>query len=264
MGSELRTDVQALRGIAVLMVLAHHAKVPLIRGGYLGVDIFFVLSGFLITALVAKDINASEFSFARFYWRRAWRLLPAVYATIALCIAAAPWLRTSYEMRDFVAQVWGAITFSANIVLWLQTGYFERAAELKPLLHVWSLSIEEQYYLLLPALLFFVGRAKWLRVASVVTAASLTACFFVSTESVAAAFYWVPTRAAFAETCFRTLCSDSFLTLPRCVRISPSAFLYHIGVLRTSLRQYCEACIKCRLRAAVSNGIAVCGCDRPT
>ena len=195
MASELRTDVQALRGIAVLMVLAHHAKVPLIRGGYLGVDIFFVLSGFLITALVARHVNAGEFSFARFYWRRAWRLLPAVYATIALCIAAAPSLLTSYEMRDFAAQVWGAITFSANIVLWLQTGYFERTAELKPLLHVWSLSIEEQYYLVLPALLFFVGRSKWLTLASVITAASLAACLFVSVQSVAAAFYWVPTRA---------------------------------------------------------------------
>ncbi len=190
-----RLDIQALRGIAVLLVLAHHAKVPLIHGGYLGVDVFFVLSGFLITSLVARDIIAGEFSFVRFYWRRAWRLLPAVYATIALCIAAAPSLLTSYEMSDFVAQVWGAITFSANIVLWLQTGYFERGAELKPLLHVWSLSIEEQYYLLLPALLFFVGRSRWLTVASLITAASLTACFFVSAQSVAAAFYWLPTRA---------------------------------------------------------------------
>lgn len=190
-----RLDIQALRGIAVLLVLAHHAKVPLVHGGYLGVDIFFVLSGFLITALVARDINAGVFSFARFYWRRAWRLLPAAYATIALCIAAAPTLLTSYEMRDFVAQVWGAITFSANIVLWLQTGYFERAAELKPLLHVWSLSIEEQYYLLLPALLYFVCRTKWLTVAAVISAASLTACFVVSAQSAAAAFYWLPTRA---------------------------------------------------------------------
>lgn len=195
MVTELRTDIQALRGIAVLLVLAHHAKVPLIRGGYLGVDIFFVLSGFLITTLVARDINAGEFSFMRFYWRRAWRLLPAVYATIALCIAATPSLLTSYEMQDFVAQVWGAITFSANVVLWLQTGYFERGAELKPLLHVWSLSIEEQYYLLLPALLFLVGRKKWLTIASVITVASLTACFFVAAQSMTAAFYWLPTRA---------------------------------------------------------------------
>jgi peptidoglycan/LPS O-acetylase OafA/YrhL len=178
-----------------LLVLAHHARVPLIHGGYLGVDLFFVLSGFLITTLVAKEIKAGSFSFSGFYWRRAWRLLPAAYATLALCVAIAPFLVTNREMREFVAQVWGAVTFTANFVLWQQTGYFERAAELKPLLHVWSLSIEEQYYFVLPALLFFLRPSKWLAAAVLMTVCSFVLCIFVTYESPAAAFYWLPTRA---------------------------------------------------------------------
>lgn len=195
MTSPQRTDIQALRGIAVLLVLAHHARVPLIHGGYLGVDIFFVLSGFLITTLVAREIRAGSFSFSGFYWRRAWRLLPAAYATLAICIGVAPFLLTNHEMREFVAQVWGAVTFTANFVLWQQTGYFERAAELKLLLHVWSLSIEEQYYFVLPALLFFLRPSKWLAAAVFLTVCSLALCIFVTYESPAAAFYWLPTRA---------------------------------------------------------------------
>ena len=195
MTSPQRIDIQGLRGIAVLLVLTHHARVPLVHGGYLGVDIFFVLSGFLITTLVAKEIRANAFSFSAFYWRRVWRLLPAAYVTVAICIGIAPILLTSYEMREFAEQVWGAVTFTANIVLWQQTGYFERAAELKPLLHVWSLSVEEQYYFLLPALLFFLRQSKWLAIALLMTVCSLVLCIFITQESPAAAFYWLPTRA---------------------------------------------------------------------
>lgn len=190
-----RLDIQVLRGLAVLLVLAHHAKMPLVHGGYLGVDIFFVISGYLITALLVRDIDAGRFSFAHFYWRRAWRLLPALYVTVAFCIALAVILLRSVEMRDFTKQVIGAVTFTGNIALWLQTGYFEQAAELKPLLHVWSLSIEEQYYLLIPAAIVFLPKSLRLGAMCVATLLSVGLCFFLLGSKPGATFYLLPTRA---------------------------------------------------------------------
>lgn len=131
----LRTDIQALRGFAVLIVVFYHARLLPIKAGYLGVDIFFVISGFLITSQIAKQLEAGTFSFKAFYYRRALRILPAAYCVFGFCLLLSPWLLSSLEMVDFAKQIWGALSFTGNIVLWLQTGYFEQAAELKPLLH---------------------------------------------------------------------------------------------------------------------------------
>ena len=114
METRYRRDIQSLRGIAVLLVLLHHAKMPPFQGGYLGVDIFFVISGFLITNLVARAVQGGTFNFADFYWRRARRLLPAAYVTIAICVLLAPLLLTDLEMNDLVKQVFGAVTFTAK------------------------------------------------------------------------------------------------------------------------------------------------------
>ena len=190
-----RLDIQALRGFAVLLVVVYHAKLLPIHGGYLGVDIFFVISGYLITLLIARGLQDGTFSFASFYYRRARRLLPAAYATIILCVAASPFLLNSAEARDFSIQVLGALTFSANIVLWQQSGYFEGAAELKPLLHMWSLAIEEQYYLILPALLVFTKKRYWLLGALGVLFVSLILCFVLGPVKPGAVFYLLPTRA---------------------------------------------------------------------
>lgn len=190
-----RTDIQALRGLAVLLVVFYHAKLLPLPGGYLGVDIFFVISGYLITSLIARSVRAGTFSFAGFYYRRARRLLPAAYVTLIICIALSPFLLTSIEMRDFAMQVLGTVTFTGNLVLWGQTGYFEGAAELKPLLHVWSLAIEEQYYLLLPAALVFVPRRYWLSLMVMATVLSLGLFILLGPTMPGATFYLYPTRA---------------------------------------------------------------------
>jgi peptidoglycan/LPS O-acetylase OafA/YrhL len=150
-----RTDIQALRGLAVLFVVLHHAKLGFLGAGYLGVDIFFVISGFLITGIVKRGIERDDFSFREFYFRRAKRLLPAAYTTFFIgALLSAIFLDFS-ELNDFSTQLIGALTFTSNIVLWQQVGYFENASELKPLLHIWSLSLEEQYYLFVPAAMVF-------------------------------------------------------------------------------------------------------------
>lgn len=190
----LRTDIQALRGFAVLIVLFYHAKITLFSAGYLGVDVFFVISGYLITRLIKNGIESGIFRFSDFYFRRAKRLLPAAYVTFLVTALLAPFFLTSSEMLGFRAQMVGAVTFTANIVLWRQSGYFEGTAELKPLLHVWSLAVEEQYYFLLPAVFVFIPRRFWLRTAVLALFASLALCFFMVEKKPAATFYLLPTR----------------------------------------------------------------------
>lgn len=189
-----RLDIQALRGIAVLLVVFYHARLLPIANGFLGVDIFFVISGFLITTQITKQLNNGDFSFAEFYLRRAWRLLPAAYAVFIACCLVAPWALSYSELQDFLEQLWGAISFSANFVLWSQTGYFEDAADLKPLLHTWSLSIEEQYYLLMPAILAITPRNIWLLLISVLSILSLGVYLLQIDDMPGAVFYFTPTR----------------------------------------------------------------------
>lgn len=190
-----RTDIQALRGLAVLLVVFYHARLGQPVAGYLGVDIFFVISGFLITGVVKKSIEQDRFSFTQFYFRRAKRLLPAAYVTFLLTALCSPFILGSEELDDLVAQMIGAITFTANIVLWQQAGYFEGPAELKPLLHVWSLSIEEQYYFLLPATLVLIPRRLWLRATIAIAILSLALCVVGGYWKPIANFYLLPTRA---------------------------------------------------------------------
>ncbi|MFO1199116.1 MAG: acyltransferase family protein, partial [Burkholderiaceae bacterium] len=189
-----RTDIQALRGLAVLLVLFDHAKIGPFEAGYLGVDVFFVISGYLITGMVRDGLADGTFGFASFYFRRAKRLLPAAYVTFAVTAAIAPFVLTVTENWEFRRQLAGAVTFTGNVVLWMQTGYFEGAAELKPLLHVWSLSIEEQYYLLLPASMALVPRRFWRAGAAAILAGSLALCLAVLPFEPSAAFYLLPTR----------------------------------------------------------------------
>ncbi|MEO7478128.1 MAG: acyltransferase family protein, partial [Lysobacteraceae bacterium] len=139
--------------------------------------------------------DAGQFHFTEFYFRRAKRLLPAAYVTFAVTAMVVYFVLDASEWHDFIWQLAGAVTFTGNLVLLHQTGYFEGAAAFKPLLHVWSLAVEEQYYLLLPAALVLLPRRFWLAGNGIVLVASLTLCITLSFSNPNAAFYLLPTRA---------------------------------------------------------------------
>jgi peptidoglycan/LPS O-acetylase OafA/YrhL len=154
---QYREDIDWLRAIAVLAVVAFHFEAP-VHGGFVGVDIFFVISGYLITGIVQGELKTGTFSFARFYERRVRRLLPALYVMVALsAIPSFHYLLTS-ERAEFFRSAAFVVTFTSNFFFWFRTGYFDPAAAEKPLLHTWSLAVEEQFYLVLPLALW----ALWL------------------------------------------------------------------------------------------------------
>lgn len=204
--SLVRNDIQFLRGFAVLAVLFYHADIVPVLGGYLGVDIFFVISGYLITSIILRDIDNGTFSFSGFYLRRAKRLLPAAYSTLIFATLLSYAFLTAPQWDDYIKQLIGTVTFTANLILPFQTGYFESAAQGKPLLHAWSLSVEEQYYLAIPLLLCLTP-SKWRGWALLVGAIiSLIACLaFISVpftywrlptiDSKMMGFFSLPTRA---------------------------------------------------------------------
>ncbi|EPE93952.1 acyltransferase 3 (plasmid) [Rhizobium grahamii CCGE 502] len=177
-----------------MLVVLYHARIGPFHAGYVGVDIFFVISGFLITNLVADQLEQSRFSFPQFYYQRAKRLLPAAYVVVALTTIAAPFLLSGSSLIEFRDEVLGALTFSGNIVLWFQGGYFDVSAETKPLLHFWSLAVEEQGYLLLSAFLAFSPRRWWFPGAILLFIASLALCCYLAFWHPAAAFYLLPSR----------------------------------------------------------------------
>ncbi|MDQ2094281.1 acyltransferase family protein [Rhodalgimonas zhirmunskyi] len=153
-----RPEIDGLRAIAVLAVILFHAGFETLSGGYVGVDVFFVISGYLITSLVLKDIAEGSFSFARFYERRIRRLLPAMFIVVLLTIPFAYALMLPTQFKDFMGSVFANSLFLSNVYFLTQVEYFQPGAELSPLLHTWSLSIEEQYYLIFPAIALLLAR----------------------------------------------------------------------------------------------------------
>jgi peptidoglycan/LPS O-acetylase OafA/YrhL len=148
-----RADIDGLRGIAVLAVGAFHAFPSVARSGFVGVDVFFVISGFLITGIMLSEIEQDRFTYRSFYARRIKRIFPALATVLAATVAIGWALLLPDEFKSLGEQVFGGSAFVANLVLWHQSGYFDQDASLKPLLHLWSLGIEEQFYLFWPAVL---------------------------------------------------------------------------------------------------------------
>ncbi|WP_207282793.1 acyltransferase family protein [Pseudomonas sp. FW300-N2F2] len=190
-----RFDIQALRGLAVAFVVIDHLGFEILKSGFLGVDIFFVISGYLITGIIASKMLHKDFSLSEFYYKRAKRLVPAAYITILATCLGAYYLLTPMEIRGLLHQVAGAVTYTTNFVLLSQTGYFDADASTKPLLHLWSLAVEEQYYLIFPLLLMLTASRHWLKIVLALLSISLIACMYLNQTHPSATFYLLPTRA---------------------------------------------------------------------
>ncbi|MDC0949086.1 acyltransferase family protein [Gammaproteobacteria bacterium] len=195
--TKYRKEIDGLRAIAVIPVVLFHTGVPAFSGGYVGVDVFFVISGYLITTILLSEMAQGQFSLTNFYERRARRILPALFFVMMASLPFAwLWMLPS-DLKDFSQSLVTVTTFTSNFHFWLESDYWDAASELKPLLHTWSLAVEEQYYIFFPLLLLGIWRFKkhWILGAIVVIAVvSLSAAQWASTHSPSAAFYLLPTR----------------------------------------------------------------------
>ncbi|RUU09301.1 acyltransferase, partial [Mesorhizobium sp. M7A.T.Ca.TU.009.01.3.2] len=192
-----RRDIDGLRAVAVLPVVLFHFGVSAIPGGFTGVDIFFVISGYLISGSLLDDLERGQFSIGRFYWRRARRILPALTFVILLASIAAWFILLPSDLHEFSLSVIAASTFWSNIYFWKTTNYFSIDAELRPLLHTWSLSVEEQYYIFAPILLYLIYRyvsKRWLTVLLPMAIGSFALAVIATSLAPTAGFYLLPTR----------------------------------------------------------------------
>lgn len=192
-----RREIDGLRALAVVPVILFHAGFRVFSGGFVGVDVFFVISGYLITTIILAELETGTFSVVNFYERRARRILPALFVVMLACLPFAwLWLLPDY-LKSFSQSLVAVPLFASNILFWITSGYFEPAAELKPLLHTWSLAVEEQYYVIFPLFLMLtwrLGRRWILSILAAVFIASLAAAQWGSHANPEPTFYLLPTR----------------------------------------------------------------------
>lgn len=192
-----RKEIDGLRALAVIPVILFHAGFESVSGGFVGVDVFFVISGYLITTIILVELKRGEFSLSNFYERRARRILPALFLVMFACLPFAWFWLLPNDLKDFSKSLVAVTVFSSNILFWRESGYFAASAELKPLLHTWSLAVEEQFYILFPLLLLFgyrYGKKPILTTLGIIFACSLLLSHLGATTKPAATFYLLPTR----------------------------------------------------------------------
>jgi peptidoglycan/LPS O-acetylase OafA/YrhL len=192
-----RGEIDGLRAVAVLPVIFFHADFHLFSGGFVGVDVFFVISGYLITSIILSDLERGSFNILEFYERRARRILPALFVMMAVCsVFAWRWLLPQ-DLKGYAQSLVAVSTFASNILFWKTSNYFDTATELKPLLHTWSLAVEEQYYVIFPLLLLLAwrfGKPRIVALLAVLAAASLLVAQWGASAAPTANFYLLPSR----------------------------------------------------------------------
>ena len=152
--------MDGLRAVAVVPVILFHAGFSYFQGGFVGVDIFFVISGYLITSIIYREVQSGTFSLIHFYERRIRRILPALFVVSLACVPFSWLWMFPAEFKDVAQSLIAINFFASNILFWTETGYFNPASELKPLLHTWSLAVEEQFYVLFPLLLLLFRKLR--------------------------------------------------------------------------------------------------------
>lgn len=196
--SGYRPEIDGLRAIAVLAVMVFHSSLTLFPGGYLGVDIFFVISGFLITKVLLNEMSQGSFSLKEFFYRRIRRIMPALWFVMAICLAAGLLILLPGSMLMLVESSIATTLFGSNFYFWQQSGYFDTSSYLKPLLHTWSLAVEEQYYVVYPLLLLaafrLTSRKTLIGLFVLATMASFMLAIVASNFSPTWSFFLLPTR----------------------------------------------------------------------
>ncbi len=219
-----RPEIDGLRAVAVLAVVGYHAFPDEARSGFVGVDIFFVISAYLITTLMLLNLRRGRFSYRGFYIRRINRLFPALLLVLASSLAAGWLLMTAFEYKLFGKHVAAAAIYLSNFLLWHEAGYFDIDSELKPLLHLWSLAVEEQFYLIWPPILVLAWKRQWnlVRMIGAVAALSFAVDLFELDRDAVATFFSPATR-------FWELAAGGFLSAleDRSIDLFPS----HKGML---------------------------------
>lgn len=193
--SAYRPDIDGLRTLAVVPVVLFHAGIPYVSGGFVGVDVFFVISGFLITGIIAREIAQGRFSLLEFYRRRARRIFPALSVVVLATIAVGCLILTTKELANLGSSAASIAAFASNFYFWKSVSYFDPG--IQPLLHTWSLAVEEQYYVFFPLMLIALrGRQRWMAPAlCTVFAGSLAVSILLVSVKPSAAFYLLPSRA---------------------------------------------------------------------
>ena len=192
-----RKEIDGLRALAILPVILFHAGFTTFSGGFVGVDIFFVISGYLITTIIVAEMEQGSFSLLNFYERRARRIIPALFF-VMLCTLPFAWFwLLPQDFRSFSRSLVAVPLFASNVLFWLTSGYFDTATELKPLIHTWSLAVEEQYYVLFPLFLMLTWKLgkKWIiSLLLAVAIISVLAAQWGSATYPSLTFYLLPTR----------------------------------------------------------------------
>ena len=193
-----RREVDGLRAVAVVPVVLVHAGFAAFSGGFVGVDIFFVISGYLITNILLRELEANQFSILGFYERRARRILPALFVVMLACMPFAYAWMLPDDLKNFGQSLVATSLFSNNVLLALTSGYWDLTSEFKPLLHTWSLGVEEQYYIFFPIVLMLMWRYAKKSITPllwVALVASLLLAEAGQRVNPTATFYMLPTRA---------------------------------------------------------------------
>jgi len=198
LSSSYRPEIDGLRAVAVVPVIFFHAQIFGFTGGFVGVDVFFVISGFLITGLIQNEIMEGKFTYFSFWERRARRLLPPLVVVTVVSLIAGAYLLLPNEFKNFGQSVVASTAFSSNIYFWLKAGYFAAPADMVPLLHTWSLAVEEQFYVLFPAVLLLCAsltRKRLQRVIIGIGILSLMTSIWLVAHAPDSAYYLLPSRA---------------------------------------------------------------------
>lgn len=195
--SSHRRDIDGLRAIAVFLVIVHHVAPHLMPGGFVGVDVFFVISGFLMTRIIDDAMQAGAFSYVEFVWRRCRRIVPALATVLTATTIAGLCILTGPELSAFGKHLAAGSLWYSNVQLWSEVGYFDSASALKPLLHLWSLGVEEQFYLLWPLILGLLPLDRRIRVLAIlaIVAFSLLLSENLAYSDPSQAFYMLHSRA---------------------------------------------------------------------